>query len=106
MKALLLIALASPAASEPWSCHFTAECQSGRPCVATDWPVQITAPYNSAQAFLNTPEGDVALTRLAPDQTHYATADMLMTISAAGQATLSRHDRPVRSFLGYCENLR
>lgn len=99
MRWLVLLFLASPAGAEAWACSFEAVCRAGSPCTGATWQLQIRGTEDAA--VLVSAQGETPLTQLSEQA--YASPDLLVTISATGTATLTAHDLPARSYLGYCE---
>ena len=103
--ALIVLAglFTAAAGADSWSCSFSAECRAGQACADTHWPVTIDGGQGSSVAILSSATGDTALMRLNEAERAYAAPELLVTITATGNATLSLHDHPARSYLGFCE---
>ena len=100
---LLLVASPAVAPAQPWSCDFTALCQTGRACLATAHTIALR---HEGETAILSQEGEET-TLIAMDAHSFVSPTMLLSISADGiTATLTTHEAPVRSYLGTCEVLR
>ena len=97
----LLATLPAPLVADSWACTFTASCQTGRACLATDWAAELDT---DDAVILRSDRGETALTALGDNR--YAAPGMLLSIRPGGVATLTTHGPPVESHLGDCTVLR
>ncbi|MDG4648872.1 hypothetical protein P6F26_10490 [Roseibacterium sp. SDUM158017] len=116
--ALALLAVAAPAAAEPWHCVFTVECVASESCGESGFEARVIAADHAGELFLSAASGDSRLTRLTEADAlpaTYASAGAdglaeLLTVEADLTALMSVHifdgAAAAVTYFGICEELR